>query len=128
MQVPEEVVAAARAVYATHLPGRALLPLVNGNGDGRQGQPRTLIYAGDDLSVRLDVEPRDDGLLHLTVQLNPPLEAEVELQHPQLTLTLVARGKPPLHLAMVPAGLARLVIAGTGSAGARHWQTTWTRL
>lgn len=131
MQVPQEVVAAARAVYGTHLPGRRLLSRVDADPDTDEGegQARTLEYAGEGLAVRVDVEPRDDGLAYLTVHLDPPLAAEVELQHPRPALAMVTRGEPPFRLVGVPLGLTRvLVTAGSLTAAPRHWQTSWTRL
>lgn len=130
MQVPQEVVAAARAVYGTHLPGRRLLTRVDGDGmEDDEGQARTLEYVGEGLTVQVEVEPRDDGLAHLTVHLDPPLTAEVELQHPRPTLAMVTRGEPPFRLAGAPLGLARVLItAGSLTSEPRHWQTAWTRL
>lgn len=126
MQVPEEVRAAARAAYRTHVPGRTLLVQL-GNGDAAEGTPRCLRFSDGDLTVDVDVVPGEDDLVHLTVRLSPAVQAEVEVQHPDPSLTLVARGPSPLKLAAVPGGLTRLVVTALDGSP-RRWHTAWTRL
>lgn len=127
MQVPDEVRDAARAAFRTHVPGRALLAQVDGADEALEGQARTLCFTDVGLTVAVDVEPGGDGLMHLTVELKPPSLAEVEVQHPDPALTLVARGPSPLRVAAVPGGLTRLVVT-TLDAQPRQWHTSWVRL
>lgn len=125
MQVPDEVREAARAVFRTRAPGSTLLART-GADDGDEGTARSLCFTDSDLSVGVDVAPGEDGLLHLTVRLRPPLDVEVHVEHPDPALSLVARGSSPLQVAAVPGGLTRLTLVSTDEP-VRRWHTAWTR-
>jgi hypothetical protein len=128
--VPQRVVKAAGASFSWHSIDAELAELVYDSVvdeelvGARGGGARQLTFEAPDVTIELEVTP-DSG--RINGQLVPPAEADVEVRHPEGTLTVRADRFGHFRADGVPSGPISLrCLTGGPAGGAAH--TDWVTL
>jgi hypothetical protein len=133
-EVPQDVVATAKAAFDARRPGTRVLDLV---WDSRfdslrrfedRRYERQLRFGSPGCEVRIGVI-RNGALLELEVDVSPAEELEMELKHISPELRLVMRGRLPVRFMAVRPGLVTLSLSGLADDSEFPTsQTAWVRL
>ncbi|HEX2042902.1 MAG TPA: hypothetical protein VHF24_09730 [Acidimicrobiales bacterium] len=125
--VPRRVVEAARASLSWHSIDAELADLVYDSVvdeelvGARGGGARQLTFQAPDVTIELEVTP---GSGRIVGQLVPPTEADVEVRHPNGTLTVRSDRLGHFRADGVPAGPVSVRCLSSGTAG-RAAHTDW---
>jgi hypothetical protein len=128
--VPERVVEAGRASFSWHSIDAELAELVYDSVvdeelvGARGGGARQLTFEAPDVTIELEVTP---GSGRIVGQLVPPAEADVEVRHPDGSLTVRSDRLGHFRAEGVPAGPVSVRCLSSGTAG-RAAQTDWVVL
>lgn len=125
--VPEHVLRAALRAFDSRDPAAAVAQLVDeACEEAGPVVTRHLCFAGLGLDIDLHVTGAGDQLV-VSVDLRPPIDCSVELDHRGGTLrTRTSDGH--CDLARVEHGPVRVTVEGTGGRNPRRTQTTWVSL